>query len=496
MVSRRWRGGLLVLGLVLFPAGAASADQDPPPLVAAASAADAQAVGALLEAGADPDVRAADGATALLWASYRDDVESATILIGAGADVNAANEIGATPIWAASRNASPEMADVLLAAGADPDIPLRLGETPLGTASRSGSAAVVRMLLERGASVNVRAARGQTPLMFAAAQRHPDVVAVLLEYGADVNAVSDTWNQLTAQSPHSHPEHQKWILHGGNTALMFAARSGDLASARHLVTAGADVDAPSAWGLTPLALAVYGDFGDPFLVREQTTDLIVEFARDRILPGEFFALAEFLLEAGADPNAGAHRFTPLIAAILHQNEETVRLLLSHGADPNLPVGDFTPHQRGSTTDFFIHRASVGASPLWMAARFSTPGIVGVLLESGADPHFVHRGVYWGGGRGGNLSPRQEESTTTLMAALQMGTGRWWTVLRPDEESILETVGLLVDAGVDLNATGSALNAGARGVATALEAAVALELPSVADVLAGAGALTAEQIEAR
>ena len=83
-----------------------------------------------------------------------------------------------------------------------------------------------------------------------------------------------------------------------------------------------------------------------------------------------------------------------------------------------------------------------------------------------------------------------------MAALQMGTGRWWTVLRPEEESILETVGLLVDAGVDLNATGSALNAGVRGAGTALEAAMALELRSVANFLAGAGALTAEQIEAR
>ncbi len=495
MALRRWRG-VLALGLVLPLLGAASADPDPPPLVAAAKASDTEAVRALLEGGADPNTRAADGSTALLWASYRDDLASAALLIGAGADANIPNDLGATPIWAASRNGSPGMAEVLLGAGADPDIPLRLGETPLITASRSGSAPVVRMLLGSGANVNARGARGQTALMFAAAQRHPEVVEILLEYGPDVDAASDTWNQLTAQAPHSHPEAQAWILHGGNTALMFAARAGDLASARHLVAAGADVDAPSAWGLTPLALAAYGDFGDPFLVREQTTDQIVYFDRDQILPGEFYELAEFLLEAGADPNAGAHRFTPLIAAVLHQNEQTVRLLLSRGADPNLPVGDFTPHQRGSTTDFFIHRASVGASPLWMAARFSTPGIVRLLLDNGADPHFVHRGIYWGGGRGGNLSPRQEESTTALMAALQMGTGRWWTVVRPEEESILDTVELLVEAGVDLNATGSALNGGVRGAATALEAARSLEFRSIAEFLVAAGALTAEEIEAR
>ena len=495
MASRRWRG-TLAFALILPLLGAASADPDPPPLVAAARDSDAGALGVLLDGGADPDTRAADGSTALLWASYRDDLESAALLIGAGADVNIANDLGATPLWAASRNGSATMAEVLLGAGADPDIPLRLGETPLITASRSGSAPVVRMLLESGANVNARGARGQTALMFAAAQRHPEVVEVLLGYGPDVDAASDTWNQLTAQAPHSHPEHQAWILHGGNTALMFAARAGTLRSARHLVAAGANVDAPSAWGLTPLALAAYGDFGDPFLVREQTTDQIVYFDRDQILPGEFFELAELLLEAGADPNAGARRFTPLVAAVLRQNEATVGLLLAHGADPNLPVGDFTPHQRGSTTDFFIHRASVGASPLWMAARFSTPGVVRLLLESGADPHFLHRGIYWGGGRGGNLSPRQEESTTTLMAALQMGTGRAWMVVRPDEERIQETVELLLEAGVDPNATGSALNGGIRGAATALEAAVSLELPAVADLLLAAGALTAEEIESR
>ena len=142
-----------------------------------------------------------------------------------------------------------------------------------------------------------------------------------------------------------------------------------------------------------------------------------------------------------------------IAAVLHQNEETVELLLARGADPNLPLGDFTPHQRGSTTDFYLHKSWVGATPLWLAARFSTPPIVRRLLEHGADPLFVHHGVYYGGGRGGNLSPRVEEITTTLMAAVKMGTGRAWSVLEVDEAMVLETVELLVEAGVDVNAVG-------------------------------------------
>ncbi len=134
-------------------------------------------------------------------------------------------------------------------------------------------------------------------------------------------------------------------------------------------------------------------------------------------------MIRLLLEQGADPNAGAHRFTPLIVAVLHRNEEAVDLLLAHGADPNLPLGDFTPHQRGSTTDFYLHKGWVGATPLWLAARFSTPTVVRRLLDEGADPLFVHHGVFYDGGRGGNLAPRQEEITTTLMAAVHMGSRR-------------------------------------------------------------------------
>ena len=487
MTRRRQR--LTVLGLALILIGARASDD---PLVDAAKNSDTGALQALLDDGADVNVQTADGSTALLWASYRDDLESALLLIRAGADVNIANDLGATPIWAASRNGSAAMAGELLAAGADPNAPLLLGETPLVTASRSGNPQVVEMLLERGADANARGARGQTPLMFAAAQRHPDVVRVLLEHGADVHAVSDAWRQFMAQSPHAHPEHQAWFVHGGNSALLFAARVGDLESAKHLVAAGADVDAPSAWGTTPLAIAAYADFGEQFLIREQTSRQLVYFDRDQILPGQFPEFVEFLLEQGADPNEGVHRFTPLIAAVLRQNEQTVELLLAHGADPNLPLGDFTPHQRGSTTDFYLHKSWVGASPLWLTARFSTPAIARRLMEHGADPFFVHQGVYYGGGQGGNLSPRQEEITTTLMAAVKMGTGRAWTVLEADEGMVLETVELLVEAGVDVNAVGQARNREARGATTALESAIALEYDSVVEFLVANGAITAAE----
>jgi ankyrin repeat protein len=477
---------LIVAGLALL----ASAPDARAQLVEAVKHRDREAVRTLLGQGVDVDARTGDGSTALLWASYKDDLEIARMLLTAGADVNAANDLGATPIWAASRNGSAPMARLLIEAAADPNIPLLLGETPIVTAARSGSPEVVEMLLDNGAAVNARGARGQTPLMFAASQRHSDVVKVLLEHGADVNAHSHVWSQVLAQPPHSHVETMKDFLMGGNTALTFAVQAGDLESAKLLVAAGADVNATSAWGFPPLTVAVYGDFGQGFRIYEGD---VLPLNGERGIPGqdEFPELVDFLIDAGADPNVGADRFTALHAAILRENEETVRRLLDHGADPNLPIGDWTPVERGNPADY-IHKSWVGATPLWLAARFSTPGIVRALLERGADPRFVHHGVYYGGRPGGSLSQRIDEVSTILMAAVRMaGRGNAWNLKAPafggggaqvepsDEEKVLEIVRLLVDK-VDVNAVD---NQGRTAVVGALEA----EYDSVVDLLAANGA---------
>src|SRR5262245_30913488 len=234
---------LLVVASMLVAAG------DRPSLIDAAKNTDRGTLRLLVQQGTNVNQTEADGTTALHWASYRDDLESAEILIRAGAKVNAANDLGATPLWTASLNGSAAMVRRLLQAGANPNIPLLLGETPVMVASRSGNSEIVEQLLAKGADVNARAARGQTALMWAVAQRHPDVVGVLLAHGANVNARSQVWSEMVAVPPHGLPEYNSVIPQGGDTALMFAARVGDLASAKLLVAAGANVDDADAWGV-------------------------------------------------------------------------------------------------------------------------------------------------------------------------------------------------------------------------------------------------------
>src|SRR4029077_7302627 len=137
-------------------------------------------------------------------------------------------------------------------------------------------------LLDKDPKVSARGARGQTALMWAVAQKHSEVVKLLLEHGADVHARSEVWSEMMAVPPHGYPEYNRQIPHGGDTALMFAARVGDLASAKLLVAAGANVNDADAWGVSATVLAAHSGYRD---------------------------IVEYLLDKGADPNAATAGFT-------------------------------------------------------------------------------------------------------------------------------------------------------------------------------------------
>ncbi|HEY2590478.1 MAG TPA: ankyrin repeat domain-containing protein, partial [Steroidobacteraceae bacterium] len=66
-----------------------------PPLVAAARESDTDRALQLIAKGADVNVRAPDGTTALMWAVHSDQVSLITRLLKAHADVRLANEFGA-----------------------------------------------------------------------------------------------------------------------------------------------------------------------------------------------------------------------------------------------------------------------------------------------------------------------------------------------------------------------------------------------------------------
>ena len=427
-----------------------------PPLVEAARKADSHVLLTVLNQGVNVNEPDADGTTALHWASYLDDVESANLLISAGARVNATNDLGASPLWAASQNGSTAMVGKLLEAGADPNIKLLLGETPLMVASRSGFPNVIKQLLTKGANVNARAARGQTALMWAVGQKHADVVQLLLNSNANIHARSEVWDQIMAVPPHGLPEYNRRILHGGNTALMFAARVGDLTSAKLLVDSGSNVNDVNAWGVSATVLAAHSGHQE---------------------------LVKFLLKKGADPNSAGAGFTALHEAIMRRDKKTVIALLKNGANPNIPLQEWTPIRRASR-DWNFSPALVGATPFWLAARLREPNVMRLLVKHGADPLFVHYADY----AVSAIAERRKEVTTPLMAAMGIG-GRIRGWVEPDpiqlESLILEAAKLTIEFGVDVNAVST------EGL-TALDAAMAMKHKTVVKFLLERGARSGGQ----
>ena len=393
-----------VLGVALVSAaGAARAQTGAPsgvsPLITAVRNGDTAALRARLAGPVDVNARQPDGATALHWAAHHEDVVAADLLIGAGADADAANDLGVTPLLMACRRGHGPLVERLLAAGADANAALPSGETALMAAARAGGVEAVNALLARGARVNAaEATRGQTALMWAVANRRPAVTRALLDHGADVGARTVTrrrvYNMGGSRSAGSASRGiaLEEVVEGGSTALLFAARSGDVESARLLLAAGADVDDTAADGNPALVVAAHGGHG---------------------------SLAALLLRAGADPDAAPLGYTALHAAVLRgtlrdrgvPNDDPgagvplVRALLAHGADPDPRLARGTPVRRWSHDFAFMDRW-VGATPFWLAAHFLETETMQVLADAGADPRAPTR-----------------DGATPLMAAAGLGYNR-------------------------------------------------------------------------
>jgi ankyrin repeat protein len=495
MKSRR-RANLLssafagAVASLLLTAGTAEAAS---PIADAAMKGDAATVTKLIEQRADVNAAQADGATALHWAVYRGDVPTAAALVKAGASVKQPNRAGMTPLSLACQGGNVELVRLLLDAGADPNEALPNGETALMMAARTGKPEPLMLLLERGANVNAAEnLRGTTPLMWAAANEHPAAVKVLIEHGADVGArskavprsrrpylaptvqsrlssfvreIGQAGRRVTTGSglgdvPPDDPREAERLakqrelalkaleaapgpaaqggsddvdfapqtanrapeMWGGVTPLVFAARQGDLESAKVLLEHGADVNGQTEGGWTALLTAVQN---------------------------RYYELAKVLLEHGADPkiqNKGG--WSPLYLATDNRNIEggdyptrkpdmdhleIIKLLLEHGADVNTRM-----HSSTETRTIFTHQwlYEEGGTPFLRAAQSSDVVLLKLLLEHGADPKL-----------------NTDDNTTPLMVASGIGwvegvTYEW------SKDANAETVKMLLDLGLDVNAQNS------------------------------------------
>jgi ankyrin repeat protein len=337
--------------------------------------------------------------------------------------VNAANDYGVTPLSLACTNRSAAMVERLLKADANPNAALKTGETPLMTCARTGNADATKALIARGAAVNAKESwQEQTALMWAVARTQRDVVRVLIELGADVQARSKN----------------------GFTPLLFAAREGDIEIGRLLLKAGANVNDAA---------------------RDGSNALLVATIRGHV------PFTTFLLDQGADPNAEGPGYTALhwVAGSWHteltgpngiaadreeewsvmgglptdKKLELVKTLLAHGANPNARLVR-NPPQFGFTSARF-KVSMVGATPFLLAALDDNATVMRALVAGGGDPALATK-----------------ENTTPLMAA--SGIGRVPAERHVTESGTMEAVQLALELGGDINRVNDEGNSALHGAA--------------------------------
>lgn len=155
-----------------------------------------------------------------------DDGRTITQLLRRGFDVNSASETGQTPLYLALRGEAHQAVAALLAA---PDLKVdqanEAQETALMMAALRGHLEWCQRLVDRGAAVH---REGWSPLHYAATGPNPKTVSYLLSRGAQVNALSPN----------------------GTTPLMMAARYGNEASVDVLLAAHADAKVRNQKDLT------------------------------------------------------------------------------------------------------------------------------------------------------------------------------------------------------------------------------------------------------
>jgi ankyrin repeat protein len=420
-----------------------------PPLITAIRAGRTDTVRALLQKKVDVNATQGDGATPLHWAVHLDDLVTADLLLKAGAKVNIADDTGVTPLYLSCMNRRAAMVERLLAAGADPNAALLNGETALMMCARAGDPASVKALLLGGANVNAKESRHhQTALMWAASEKRPEVVKLLIEVGADINARSVIYPRtVTGEETQraGREELNYTVLRGGSTPLLFAAREGDVESARLLLAAGADVNDKLPDGTTALIEAAHSGQG---------------------------AVAALLLDKGADPNNADIGYTALHAAVLRGDRALVKALLAHKANPNAVMTKATQTKRANGHEFELLLPMLGSTPYMLASQYLETEMMRVLAAAGADTGL----------------PKKDGMTPLMLAVGMMASiqvdRRSHRVLDgakvEDEPTVLEGVKTALALGADVNAVNQQGD-------TALHSAAAQGFNSVIQLLVDHGA---------
>ena len=382
------------------------------PLFMASRAGNAAIVGALLDAGADPNRTLTTGATPLMTAAASGSAEAVATLLEHGADVNATESaMGQTALMFAAAFDRPDEIEALMRGGADADlvtnvVDVAAREKAARDAGRRRQARVGRERQERDAEEKARAdaaraAAGEAPAEAEEEEEEEEEEGDARQRQGEGEPQSGRGNDRGGEDGKRNPfvRFFAWLIPGGGddrpaapapqrltygqlvghqgglTALHFAARQGHRASVRALLNAAADVNAVSGDGSSALLVAA--------------------------INGRF-DLAMYLLQRGADPNQASdgggtplygainvwwapHAFYPQPSAAQEQTThlELMQKLLDTGADADARIT-----KKLWYTGYNFDLSGVdekGSTAFWRAAQAADLPAMRLLITAGADP---------------------------------------------------------------------------------------------------------------
>jgi ankyrin repeat protein len=259
------------------------------------------------------------------------DVGGAESALAQGADVNKRDVRGFTPVMNAARTSDTNMVRLLLAKGADVNARVISPRRVVTTSIQTTQNGLPNTLSSQGTQFD-QYAEDETALMIAAREGDVEVVNLLLNSGADVNASKGSG---------------KWV---GHTALMSAVQvkipqvSGEkeIEIVRMLLDKGADVNARQKGNESE-----YSDNGDE-------TVLMLACRNDNL------EIVKLLVSRGADINTKTEDGNNALAeAAATWEMRTVQYLLSHGADINACGGAALSRSHGSMIVFLQDNGADG-----------------------------------------------------------------------------------------------------------------------------------------